>query len=103
MKPKPARHQAALPKARGIRRACRNELYRTIKRLDIWVAPEKLSKAEELYAKRVVLNLPWIAEHQSNRRALADWFDANCAADIAALWEVDRERLSEAFRSAFGG
>ncbi|MFC4103112.1 dehydrogenase [Paenibacillus xanthanilyticus] len=104
MKPSPpSKHAAGLPTARKIRRACDNELYRTVKRLNVYVPKEKLEAAEKLYFKKVALNLPWIAENQSNRRKLADWWDENVSAEIAELWEVDLAKLQAAFREAFGG
>jgi hypothetical protein len=103
MKPTPEKHQAAYPTARKIRRACKAELYRTSKRLKQWIAPEKLEQAEKIYYKQVILHLPWIAENQSNRKKLSDWWEEHVSKEIAELWEVDRPRLCEAFRDAFGG
>lgn len=97
------KHQSGYPTARKIRRACDNELYRTAKRLGIYLPKEKLEAAEKLYFKKVATNLIWISENQSNRRKLADWWDENVSAEIAELWEVDREKLQAAFRDAFGG
>lgn len=96
-------HRPDYPTARKIRRACENELYRTAKRLGIWIPKERLSQAEKLYFEKVALNLPWIHENSSNRKLLADWWDENVSADIAELWEVDPDRLRTAFRAAFGG
>ncbi|ANY65356.1 dehydrogenase [Paenibacillus sp. BIHB 4019] len=103
MKPTAQKHDSSLPTARKIRRACSNELYRTAKRLKLWVSKEKLDQAENLYFKKVAVNLLWIHEHKSNRKLLADWWDENVSAEIAELWETDREKLSEAFRESFGG
>ncbi|MFD0715280.1 dehydrogenase [Paenibacillus sp. GCM10027626] len=97
------KHQQSLPTARKIKRACNNELYRTAKRLHLWVPKEKMALAEKAYFDKVILNLPWIVEHQSNRRLLADWWDEHISDEIAQLWEVDRDKLRAAFRSAFGG
>lgn len=97
------KHEQGLPTLRKIRRACNRELYRTIKRLKIWVPPAQLAEAEELYVKKVVLHLTFIAENSSNRKRLCDWWEENVASDIAALWNVDRDELVRAFRSAFGG
>jgi len=97
------KHNQDLPTLRKIRRACNKELYRTIKRLKIYIPPAQLAEAEQLYLKKVVLNLPYIAENNSNRKLLADWWDENVCADIAALWNVDPADLAKAFREAFGG
>lgn len=97
------KHAAPLPTARGIRRACNKELYRTIKRLKIYVPPGKAAEAEKLYFRKVVGNLLWIHENGSNRKLLADWFDEEVAGEIAAIWNIDKEALSRAFRDAFGG
>lgn len=94
---------APLPTARTIRRACNNELYRTMKRLKLWVSPDKLAAAEKLYFEKVILNLQWVADNHSNRQLLSDWWDENVSEAIAELWEVDRHQLCQAFRSAFGG
>jgi hypothetical protein len=103
MRPAQEKHQGGLPTARKIRRACSLELYRTAKRLKTWIPPEQMEAAGKLYYQKVATNLIWIHEHHSNRKVLADWFEENVAADIAALWEVDVKRLSDAFRDAFGG
>ncbi len=92
-----------LPTARGIRRSCKNELYRTIKRLKMYIPPEKIQEAEQLYFKKVVGKLIWIVENGQNRKKLADWFDEAVAGDIAEIWGIDKERLSSAFRDSFGG
>ena len=92
-----------LPTARKVRRTCNKELYRTIKRLNIWVPPVQREEAEALYFRKVMLNLLWITENGSNRKLLADWFEQNVAPDIAPLWNVEQAPLSRAFRAAFGG
>ncbi|NBD23563.1 dehydrogenase [Paenibacillus glycinis] len=103
MKPSTQKHASALPSARKIKRACENELYRTVKRLGVYIPKEKLDIAEKLYVQKVFLNLMWIHENASNRRLLSDWWDENVSAEIAELWDVNREKLCAAFRDAFGG
>lgn len=93
----------ALPTPRSVRRACNNELYRTVKRLKQFIPAALVEQAEELYVRKVIGNLLWIAENRSNRKALADWWDEELSEEIAALWNVDRAILSKAFRDAFGG
>ncbi|MBN2982619.1 MULTISPECIES: dehydrogenase [Cohnella] len=97
------KHAASLPTARSIRRACSKELYRTAKRLKLYVPPAQLEQSEQLYAKRVVENLLWVHENRSDRKKLADWWEQELSAEIAAIWNVDRARLAAAFRDAFGG
>jgi hypothetical protein len=97
------KHADALPNARKIRRACNKELYRTIKKLKIWIPPEQQVQAEEMYFKKVVLNLPWIAENGSNRKKLADWWEENVCPELAVLWNVEPSALANAFRNAYGG
>lgn len=97
------KHEQPLPSARGIRRSCSKELYRTVKRLKIWIPPDRLREAEQLYFKKVALNLPYIAENGSNRKLLADWWEENVCGEIAKLWEVDPDALAKAFRESFGG
>ncbi|MEK8132197.1 dehydrogenase [Paenibacillus filicis] len=97
------KHQKPLPSARQIRRTCSRELYRARKKLGRYVPPEQIDGADDLYFRRVMANLPYIAENGSNRKLLADWFDENVCADIAALWDVEQEALSRAFRESFGG
>lgn len=97
------KHEQELPSARKIRRTCNKELYRTIKRLKTFIAPDLLEQAEKLYFHKVVGNLIWIAENGSNRKLLADWWEEHVAPEIAELWQVDVERLSDAFRDGFGG
>ncbi|TMV16206.1 dehydrogenase [Paenibacillus thermoaerophilus] len=96
-------YRKPLPSARGIRRACAKELYRTVKRLKLWVPQDKLESAETLYCERVKANLLWIHENGSNRKALCDWWDREVGPDIAALWGIDAQRLCRAFRESFGG
>jgi hypothetical protein len=103
MKMFPEKHSTPLPTPRNIRRACGNELYRTVKRLKQHVPAPLVQQAEELYVKRVIGNLIWIAENRSNRKALADWWDEEISEEIALLWNVDRAKLMQAFRDAFGG
>jgi toxin CptA len=97
------KHAQTYPSARKIRRSCNRELYRTIKKLKIWIPPAQLIEAENLYFRKVVLNLPWIVENGSNRKALADWWAENVGPEIAALWNVEPSELERAFREAFGG
>ncbi|QMV41042.1 dehydrogenase [Cohnella cholangitidis] len=97
------KHSSPLPTPRSIRRACGNELYRTVKRLKQHIPAPLVKQAEELYVKRVIGNLMWIAENRSNRKALADWWDEEISGEIAELWNVDQARLKQAFRDAFGG
>lgn len=97
------KHKQTLPSLRNIRRACNKELYRTVKKLKIWVPPDQLEEAEKLYVKKVVLHLPWITENGSNRKTLADWWGEQVCPEIAALWNVEQEPLGKAFRESFGG
>lgn len=97
------KHTSPLPSPRSIRRACGNELYRTVKRLKVHVPSPLFNQAEELYVRKVIGHLLWIHENRSNRKALADWWDEAVSEDIATLWNVDIERLRCAFRRAFGG
>ncbi|WP_438444833.1 dehydrogenase [Gorillibacterium sp. sgz5001074] len=97
------KHEKPLPNARQIRRSCGKELYRTVKRLKRYIPPEQIQQAEELYVKKVMLNLLWIADNGSNRKVLADWFEEHVAPEIAPVWGVETEVLSRAFRESFGG
>lgn len=102
-RPNAMKHQPDMPTARKIRRACGNELYRTAKRLKVWIPKDAMEEAEKRYTKKVLLHLPWIVENRSNRKVLSDWWDENVAPEIAELWNVDLEKLRAAFRDAFGG
>lgn len=97
------KHQQTLPNIRKIKRTCNKELYRASKRLNKWITPEQMGKAEQFYSKKVILNFPWIAENGSDRKKLADWWENNCALEISELWEVDMKKLVKAFRDSFGG
>jgi hypothetical protein len=97
------KHTAPLPTPRSIRRACENELYRTVKRLKIHVPPERMKEAEQLYVKRVFGHFEWINANRSNRKALANWWADEISDEISKLWNVERSKLCEAFRDAFGG
>lgn len=97
------KHKQDLPTARKVRRSCNKELYRAMKKLKLWLPPDKLSAAEELYYKKVIMNLPWISENGSNRKLLADWWEENVCPEIAALWDIQPSTLARAFRESFGG
>lgn len=99
----PAKHRTSLPNPRKIRRTCSKELYRAVKRLGVYIPEELIKQGEALYYKKVIGNLLWIGENSSNRKVLANWWDEAVSAELAELWKVDREKLSEAFRAAFGG
>ncbi|MDF2669240.1 MAG: dehydrogenase [Paenibacillus sp.] len=103
MKPANEKHNAALPTLRKLRRACNNELYRTVKRMKIWIPPAQLVEAEDLYLKKVVFNLQFIVDNGSNRKLLSDWWEENVCPEIAELWNVEPKQLSASFREAFGG
>ncbi|MDF2924869.1 MAG: hypothetical protein K0R57_3783 [Paenibacillaceae bacterium] len=98
-----AKHEKPLPNARQIRRSCAKELYRTIKRLKTYIAPELVQQAETLYYNKVITNLLWIVENGSNRRKLSDWWEEEVCPSIAELWNVSQEELALAFRDSFGG
>lgn len=91
------------PSLRQIRRACNQELYRTLKRLKRYVPPEKVRQAEALYLNKVVSRLTWVFENGNNRSLLCDWWEEAVCDDIAKLWEVESKVLAKAFREAFGG
>ncbi|EJW19201.1 hypothetical protein PAV_1c01720 [Paenibacillus alvei DSM 29] len=97
------RHARPLPTARRIRRACNNELYRTIKRMNVWIPEDLVQQGEQLYYRKVIENLIWIHENGANRKKLSDWWDENVSAELAALWNVDQAKLSASFRKSFGG
>lgn len=97
------KHSTSLPTPRKIRRGCSKELYRTVKRLGIYIPQEKIAEGETLYYRKVIENLLWIAEQSSNRKALADWWDEAVSEELAELWQVDQNNLKRAFRQAFGG
>ncbi|TVY06852.1 dehydrogenase [Paenibacillus cremeus] len=98
------KHTQPLPTARGIRRACSKELYRARKKLGGgYIAPDLVEQADQVYYKKVMLNLPFIAENSSNRKLLANWFEENVCGEIAELWSVEPKVLAKAFRESFGG
>ncbi|WP_028550091.1 hypothetical protein [Paenibacillus sp. UNC451MF] len=97
------KHDQSYPTARKIRRACSREMYRARKKIDKWISPELVDKGDEIYYKKVLLNLPWIVENSSNRKVLSDWWDENVCTEIAELWDVEPATLARAFRESFGG
>ncbi|MBP1157145.1 MULTISPECIES: dehydrogenase [unclassified Paenibacillus] len=99
----PMKHNKSLPSARQIRRTCSRELYRARKKMGGYITLDLIKQADELYYKKVLMNLPYIAEHGSNRKVLADWFDENVCGEVAALWNVEPNVLGKAFRESFGG
>lgn len=103
MTPIPKAKDATLPTPRGIRRACKKELYRAIKRLKIHISEDSLKQGEQLYYHKVIGNLIWIHENHSNRKLLCQWWEREVSEELAALWQVDQEKLNHAFRDGFGG
>ncbi|HZG86502.1 dehydrogenase [Paenibacillus sp.] len=97
------KHTAQLPSPRSIRRACSRELYRALKRLDVYVPQEKIEEAETIYYKKVVGNLLWIFEHRSNKKKQAEWWAEAVAPEIAPLWGVNEDALVRAFKDGFAG
>lgn len=52
MNNKPGKHASPLPTPRKIRRGCSKELYRTVKRLGVYIPEERIREGEELYYKK---------------------------------------------------
>ncbi|WP_420488668.1 dehydrogenase [Paenibacillus arenosi] len=102
MKPK-ERHTTPLPSMRKIRRACATELYRTVKRMNVYIPAPLVEQGEQLYVKKVVANLLFVHEHGQNRKKLCDWWDEHVAPELSELWNVDIEKLKQNFRHTFGG
>lgn len=88
---------------REIRRACDRELYRTIKRLKIFLTKDQVEKAHKYYFEKVLLNIQMVAENKDNRKLLSDWWEENVCPEIAVMWDVEPDILADAFRRAFGG
>ncbi|MFD2115421.1 dehydrogenase [Paenibacillus yanchengensis] len=97
------KHDPKLPTARAIRRACSKELYRTIKRLKVWIDDEKIAAAEQIYVQKVAHHIIWIVENQQNKKAQANWWAQEVSAEIAQLWNVDQQALIAAFSHAYTG
>lgn len=97
------KHEPKLPTARAIRRACSKELYRTKKRLKVWISEELMITAEQIYIRKVSQHLLWIVENQHNKKAQAEWWATEVSGDIAALWNVDQQALIAAFSHAYAG
>lgn len=103
MKHQATNHQSQLPTARKIRRSCQIELYRTIKRLKVYISPEKLAQAETIYFKKVANHVVWLHENSSNRKKQMEWWEENVCDELVAVLEVDRTAFVAAFRDAYGG
>ncbi|MFD2672540.1 dehydrogenase [Marinicrinis sediminis] len=97
------RSSPSLPNARSIRRACAKELYRTNKKLGVYIPKDKQEAGLKLYTDQVMQHLAWVVEHRNERRKLADWWAEAVAPELARCWDVNETRLVEAFREAFGG
>lgn len=95
-------HNPELPTARSIRRTCQTELYRTIKRMKVYIAPDKLKQAEQHYFKKVASNIVWIHENRSNRKKQVEWWEENVLDELVVILEVDREKFAKAFRTSYG-
>lgn len=99
----PIDHRPEYPSARKIRRSCQAELYRTIKKMKVWIPPEKIEQANKFYYNKVAQNSVWIHENRANRKKQVDWWEANCCDELANILNVDRAALAEAFRISYGG
>ncbi|MED4604445.1 dehydrogenase [Paenibacillus validus] len=97
------KHQQPLPSVRQIRRTCSRELYRARKKVGRHITAEQIDRADDVYFKKVLANLPYIAENGSNRKLLADWFNEHVCGEVAEIYGVEREVLARAFRDSFGG
>lgn len=95
--------QSVLPNTRQIKRTCKKELYRTIKKGKLYIPKEKFEAGHELYVQKVIGNLVWIFEHRSNRKKQADWWEQHVAPELSSLWNVDQKKLCSLFRQAYGG
>lgn len=95
-------HQPDLPTARNIRRTCNSELYRTIKRMKVWIPEHKVKAAEKVYFQKVASNLIWIHEHRSNRKKQVEWWETNVCDELVNILEVDRNQFVAAFKAAYG-
>lgn len=102
-KESPFKHEKPFPSARDVKRTCQKELYRTVKKLNQWIAPDKIKQAENFYFKEVILHLQWIVEHRDNRKKQADWWCEHISPKLAELWGVDQHKLNKAFRDSYGG
>jgi len=102
MKHQGVSHQPELPTARSIRRTCQSELYRTIKRMKVWIPEHKVKVAEKLYFQKVASNLIWIHENRSNRKKQVEWWESSVCDELVAILEVDRKQFVEAFKAAYG-
>ncbi|MGE7055674.1 hypothetical protein ACQKI4_24200, partial [Paenibacillus glucanolyticus] len=80
------------PSPRGIRRACSKELYRTTKRLKLYIPPESLKQGEELYYRKVIGNLIWIHDNHSNKKLLCEWWEKEvCSVQVDNLMIMNRQ------------
>ena len=86
---------------RGLRRSCKKELYRTIKKLNIFIAPALIEQGEQLYIDKVLCHLSWIQKNSSNPKALCGWWNESVSNELSDLWKVDVDRLQTAFRHTF--
>jgi len=96
-------HRPEYPSARKIRRSCQTELYRTIKKMKVWVDPDKVEKANQFYYQKVVQNSVWIHENRANRKKQVEWWESHCCDEMASILEVNREALAIAFRASYIG
>jgi len=97
------KHNPKPPNLRSIRRACRRELERTIKKLKQYISADQVKQAEELYYQKVLQNITFIMENRSNRKVQANWWEEHVAPEIASIWDIDISRLTRAFRDSYGG
>lgn len=103
MKHQDVNNSPELPTARKIRRSCQAELYRTLKRLKVYIPPQKLKEAEQLYFKKVASHAVWLHENRNNRKKQMDWWDENVCEELVAVLEVDRDQFAAAFRASYVG
>src|SRR5690606_41032830 len=89
-----------IPTARKIRRDCSKELYRAIKRMDIYVSQDKIEQAERYYAQMVATHYLHLRE-LNQRKKQVEWWEEHCSTKLAELLEVDQQLFIQAFKRAY--
>ena len=91
------------PTARKIRRDCSKELYRALKRMDVYVKESKLKEAELYYAKMVATHYLHLADLNKQRKKQVEWWKEHCSEQIATILDVNHEQFVQAFTQAYLG
>jgi len=91
------------PTARKIRRDCSKELYRALKRMNVYVNQDKIKEAELYYAQMVATHYLLLADLKKQRKKQVEWWEEHCSGKLADILELNHDQFVQAFRRTYLG